>query len=144
MGDVNGGTIELDLHDRKRVERDRASALFLADQRDDCAGETLALAGEDTVGQLIRRQRLGGDDTELCDQMVQLILRQRQAGTLDDAGQMAGMGAQGQIDGRLAKSLEPERCMAAQPSSGLAQMSPASFAPSLCHSRLPVIGRFLA
>jgi hypothetical protein len=93
------GAPSSDLHHRKRVECNRPSAVLFGNQGDDGAGKALALAGEDAVGQFIRRQRLGCDGTELRDQTVQLTLRQRPAGTLDDAGHVTGMSAQGKVDG---------------------------------------------
>ena len=79
-----GFAVEFDRHHRQRVEGDRASARLLADHGDDGARQPLALAGENAVGEIARRQRLAGDDAELRDQLLEFVFGERLARAFDD------------------------------------------------------------
>ena len=79
MGDFRRLAVEFDIHHRQRVEGDRPSGRFLADQRDDGARQPFAVAGENAVGEAFLRQRLGGHDAQLRDQFTEFSFGKRHA-----------------------------------------------------------------
>ena len=114
MGDLLAPAVELDVHQRQRIEGDRPPGRLLIDQRDHGARQTFAFAREDAVGEAAGRQRLGGDEAQLRDEFVEVRLRQRQARAFNDPRAQAGMGAQSEVDGGLRKRLQPEAGIARQ------------------------------
>ena len=145
MGDFHRLAIEFDLHHRQRVEGDRPPGRFLADQRDDGARQPFAVAGEDAVGEAFLRQCLGRHDAQLRRPVRRVRLRKATARGFDDARDQAGMGAQGEIDGRLAQRLQPEHAIAAQTSGRGADLPQRHDGSPNCRSRktpchLPALG----
>ena len=71
MGDLDRFPIQCDLHHRQRVEGDRTSGRFLADQRDDGARQSFAVAGENAVSETFLWQSFGGHDAQLRYQFAE-------------------------------------------------------------------------
>ena len=93
VGDLGRPTVKLDGQHRQRIERDRAAARLLTNHGHDGARQPLAVAREDAIGEVARRQRLAGDDAQLRDQSLKLVLAERPARALDDPRRQAFMGA---------------------------------------------------
>ena len=74
MGDLLRLAVEFHVHDRQRVEGDRAAGGFFNDQRDDGARQPFAFAGEDAVGEAAGRQGLAGDGAQIRNQLVEVLL----------------------------------------------------------------------
>ena len=103
------------------------------------ARDSFSRSPEKTPSEILHRQRLGGDDAQLCHQRFEVDFRERTSRTFNDPGDEPGMGAQGEIDLGLRQRLPPEAGVA--PQTRGRHPCPSLAAPPRRHTACPYQGR---